>query len=423
MTVYVRFIFEAQQMSPRTIRKWLERANSLPRGWSPVVDGPLQLFLDAYDHTYGFLQCREFLEHFLHFCIRAIWRPRNDWDEGLRAIKRHWNYVRALMDHRVDFTGEPRNDDRYLHPRDLATLNAGSKGLLLEHVSMAEMFDVYDVVIVGETHKLHTASKYLHLCHALYESRCESGGDRYEIRILLDGLAQRDNHAPLSPLKVSGNFPVIANFAHQKFHNPKIGWKLCEKYGFFGLEPNETEMFTRCEGILELDSGNGKAAAEWFYEKLASDAEFARVAKQIDGMYDDLMRDALSYTTIKSLSREMKLRIKAAASHIEFAERSTIRMDANIAWGQAIQALFSIPAKSGLPVKVLVLCGTNHTLCRSQFAIPVQGAIPGELRVQTLVFADDGATTMQYRKLDDSENYVFTIPHTLIDDLMPSFGL
>jgi hypothetical protein len=422
VTVYVRFIFDEQQMSPSTIRKWLERGDSLPEGWSPLMDGLLQLFLDAYDHTYGFLQFREFKEHFLHFCCRLVCQPRDDWSEGPRAAKRCWNYVRALMDHRVDFKGEPSNDDSYLHPRDLKTLNSNS-GLLLEHISMAEMFDVYDVVVVGETHKLYTASKYLHLCHAFYQSRCESNGDKYEIRVLLDGLGQKHDNEPLSCLEVARNFPIIANLNQQQLYSPKIKWKLCNEYQFFGLEPNETEMFTRCQGISKLDTPNSKAAAEWFFTRLREDAEFVRIAKLHDTMYEDLIKDAETFSKNFELTFEMKGRIKAAADIIEFAERSAIRMDANIAWGRTIQAVFSKPAKGDLPVKVLVLCGTNHTLCRSQFAVPVQGAIPGQLRVQTLVFANDDKQVMEYRKVDDSENYVFTIPHTLIDDAVLSFGL
>src|SRR6185503_19886375 len=100
--------------------------------------------------------------------------------------------------------------------------------------------------------------------------------------------------------------------------------------------------------------------------------------------YNKLMDDANAFASGSPLTTAMLQAIAFAGKNLEFAERSAIRMDANIAWGRAVEEVLALPPTGALEVRVLVLCGENHVLSRSLHGVPVQGAIR-HARVRALV--------------------------------------
>ncbi|MGE6757868.1 hypothetical protein ACQKGO_07665 [Corallococcus interemptor] len=393
MPISVKFIFETKVMTPQSVQTWLLRD-----GCAPPQDADSDRVLRAYlargTKTYGFLQQREFINDLAQFVSQL------DWGEQRRKPERLSHFIRTLGGGRVDYTRRPE-DDQYLHPKDVAFLNRAGREVTMEHLSAQEMFDVCDVLIIGETHRFESASKYLFMSHAMM-----AGAPRYEIRIMLDGIDEKPGQAPLNHIEVARNFPRLRPLAE-----PKHGDDPNLRYVFYGLEPTETSLFTQCEKIDTLTMQAQCRAAAWFYEQLRENEAFATVAKRDRGDYNALMDDANAFASTgqKLLKPSMAALIKRVAGEIEFADRSAIRMDANIEWGRSIEQVLAQPSTTGRQVKVLVLCGTNHTLSRSEHGVPVQGAIR-HATVRTLVFVNDGSTTLQYRLLDNSLNYVYTVP-------------
>lgn len=404
MPVFVRFMFEEKEMTTNDIMKWM-LSGRYPPILLPVGKFNLIHYLKHTHKTYGFLEQRAFLrdltEQYTHrsFSMRSVVGP----DSRLSA--RAANYLLAQNSKNVDFTGHAKTDDGYLFPADLAALNASGESLVLEHFSVSELFSISDVIVVGETHKNGSASRYLHICNAIMGAQ-----NKYEMRVLLDGIPATPNNEKLDMRRVQKNFPQLSDELKEKLAcDAPAMWT---GFTFYGIEPYETQMFNYCEKITELGLDKKNNVATWFYTRVIKDEAF-RETIEGEPFYDRLMEDVRRFNTEKILTSNMCFTIKAIASYIEFAHQSKVRMDANICWGRTVKELLDMPATNGRKVKVIVLCGENHIISRNA-TIPVQAAIEGYIEVKTFTFVDDGTTDACYRTINGSSNYVYTIPHSYL---------
>lgn len=392
MPIFVQFWGKTVQMTPQSLRTWLAQGGCAyppPNVEAQVLDK----YLQRRTKTYPFLQQREFIDDL------ADYAQHLDLGISPRESLRLAHFIRTLAGGRVDYTQNPE-DDGYLHPQDLPQLNNAGPGLIMEHLAADEMFDLCDVLIVAETHKCHSASKYLHISHAFLGGASK----KYEIRVMLDGIAQMDGHECLSRYAVNKNFPFIDNV-------------LFDAYQFYGLEPRETQMFSTCEKILNLSLKQQREAAEWLYFNIREDEAINKAVKAMGlPYYNQLMDDANAFASGTKLTTTMLQAIALAGRKLEWGEKSAIRMDANLAWGRAIEEVLAKPPTGPLEVRVLVLCGENHVLSRSLHGVPVQGAIK-HARVRALVISsnEDPSKVMDYRTVSGSLNYVFTIPESFVD--------
>jgi len=316
MPIFVQFLFEKKVMDHESLRKWLRQGRcTYP---PPLIENNiLDKYLLRVTKTYGFLQQPEFIHDLAEFSTQL--------DLGLnqRESLRLARFILSFAGGRVDYTGNPE-DDFYLHPIDLPLLNREGRGMIMEHLSAGEMFDICDVLIVSETHTCHSASKYLHISHAYL-----AGEQKYEIRVMLDGLGRRANNHKLDKWTINRNYPFIDNTLYQN-------------YQFYGLEPEESQMFTSCEKIHSLDKTQKHKIASWLYFNVREDEEFKKAVKSMGlHIYNKLMDDANEFASKKELTFEMEQVIRQVGKNIEFQNQSAIRMDVNFAWGHTIEEVLN----------------------------------------------------------------------------------
>lgn len=421
---YQNDLYQGNDISLEVFSAWFDPANlDLP----PCTSIQLWMFIASSNVLYGTAGQERFVLDFTRFLEvsafpeESFWGISDNWGRKRRGPLRTHNELLAASFGSLDCGQTAKLRRKGIS--DAIDLKAMSEYAPSEVIAnlIESMLQSEQIFLLGEK---HGANKHDNV--ELLRAICGIAAEERIIRVLLDGIPCEDDNGRLTHERVLKNYADVED-------------KLFKRCEWYGIEPPETEMFTVCANLNRIERTREviRASVLELIDGVKNDEEFRLILADVVNKKEfiDDVAEIEEYFTSGDGSESadeihlsadvpvlMAVKIKAIASQVEWANNAQIRMDANIAWGRTIAAVSQLPlerrgdanVKKRKPrLTIVVLCGMNHLLMRSSGSIPVQATLPVD-SCFTLCLVDDGPSRLCRRTVDDSANYVTTMPKSWI---------